>query len=276
MGQGGGGGRSGSQDYGSQAYGPQAYGQQAYGSQGHGQQGYGSQQGYGYGGRGAQEFGGGQQYGQGYGFGGSGQQGYGSQGYGMLGYQGQQGMQGYQGQQGMQGYGSQGYGSQGYGAQESGQQQGMGYGGMSSSPAYVYGYVVTTYRGRGPRNYQRSDERIREEINVNLTRPSEIDASEIEVMVTDGNVVLTGVVDNREAKRLTEDIAEQASGVKDLQNQIRVQRSKDTQEQDRSAKGSQGGVTTGRTASGNATGRSESTEQNRNDDSPSRTRAGKS
>jgi len=78
------------------------------------------------------------------------------------------------------------------------------------------------FAGRGPKGYQRSDERIREEVSDRLTEHDELDASEIEVSVKDGEVTLTGMVDDREAKRLAGDVAEEASGVRDVMNQLKV------------------------------------------------------
>jgi osmotically-inducible protein OsmY len=78
------------------------------------------------------------------------------------------------------------------------------------------------FRGRGPRNYTRSDERIREDVNDRLTDYPYIDASEIEVEVSAGNVVLSGTVDSRYDKRIAEDIADDISGVKNVENRIRV------------------------------------------------------
>jgi osmotically-inducible protein OsmY len=80
------------------------------------------------------------------------------------------------------------------------------------------------YAGRGPRGYRRSDERIREDINDNLTDDWYIDASDVEVTVNNGMVTLTGLVDSRGAKRRAEDIAECVSGVTDVSNQLRVER----------------------------------------------------
>lgn len=79
------------------------------------------------------------------------------------------------------------------------------------------------HTGRGPKNWQRSDDRIREEVNERLTDHPEIDATEIDVQVKNGEVTLTGTVDERRAKRLAEDIAEEISGVKEVHNQLRVQ-----------------------------------------------------
>jgi osmotically-inducible protein OsmY len=78
------------------------------------------------------------------------------------------------------------------------------------------------FAGRGPRGYQRSDERIREEINDRLTEHDQLDASNLEVSVKDGEVTLTGSVDDRRDKRLAEEIAEKAQGVRDVMNQVKV------------------------------------------------------
>jgi len=79
------------------------------------------------------------------------------------------------------------------------------------------------YSGRGPKGYQRSDDRITEEVNDALADHPEIDASEIEVKVNEGVVMLTGSVDSRRAKRLVEDCIEHVRGVKDVQNQLKTE-----------------------------------------------------
>jgi osmotically-inducible protein OsmY len=79
------------------------------------------------------------------------------------------------------------------------------------------------HAGRGPKGWQRSDDRIREDINERLTDDPEIDAGEIEVVVKGGEVTLTGSVDDRHAKRRAEDIVERVSGVKEIHNQLRLQ-----------------------------------------------------
>lgn len=81
-----------------------------------------------------------------------------------------------------------------------------------------------SHRGRGPRAYRRSDDRIREDINDRLTDNDWLDASDIEVSVVSAEVTLSGTVDSRYAKRLAEDIAESVSGVSHVQNNLRVNR----------------------------------------------------
>ncbi|WP_244470291.1 CBS domain-containing protein [Microvirga vignae] len=78
------------------------------------------------------------------------------------------------------------------------------------------------HRGRGPRNYQRSDDRIREDVSERLSDDVRVDASEIEVAVQNREVTLTGTVRDRNEKRWAEDIAESVSGVTHVQNNLRV------------------------------------------------------
>ncbi|MBV8856595.1 MAG: BON domain-containing protein [Acidobacteria bacterium] len=86
--------------------------------------------------------------------------------------------------------------------------------------AYVRG--EGKFRGRGPKNYRRSDDRLREEVCDRLTDNEWLDASDVEVNVVVGEVILTGAVDSRYAKRLAENIAESVSGVSNVQNNLRV------------------------------------------------------
>lgn len=51
-----------------------------------------------------------------------------------------------------------------------------------------------TFAGRGPKGYQRSDERIREDISDRLTEAPDVDASDITVAVSSREVILTGTV----------------------------------------------------------------------------------
>jgi osmotically-inducible protein OsmY len=52
-----------------------------------------------------------------------------------------------------------------------------------------------------------------------------IDASDLEVEVMDGVVMLTGTVDNRQIKRLAEEVVERVPGVTDVQNRVRLRES---------------------------------------------------
>ncbi|GFE74541.1 BON domain-containing protein [Novosphingobium sp. TCA1] len=78
------------------------------------------------------------------------------------------------------------------------------------------------HRGRGPTDYTRSDERIREDVNDRLTQDWRVDATNIRVLAKDGEVTLDGTVGSRHAKRRAEDLADEVSGVKHVQNNLRV------------------------------------------------------
>ena len=88
---------------------------------------------------------------------------------------------------------------------------------------YGYGYSGSSWqKGKGPRGYRRSDERIREDVNDRLSDRSDLDASDVEVAVANGEVTLTGNVNSRRDKRLAEDMAENVSGVQNVENRLRV------------------------------------------------------
>jgi osmotically-inducible protein OsmY len=78
------------------------------------------------------------------------------------------------------------------------------------------------HRGRGPKGYVRSDERIREDVSDALSEDFMVDASEIEVSVSGAEVTLSGSVDSRQARRRAEDCAERVLGVTHVQNNLRV------------------------------------------------------
>jgi hypothetical protein len=104
-----------------------------------------------------------------------------------------------------------------------------GYGGYGGGPSRDWSGDMSrdasrSHAGRGPRNYRRSDQRVEEEVNEALMRHHEIDASDVEVRVENGEVTLTGEVEDRRAKRLAEDVAEQVMGVRDVHNHLKARR----------------------------------------------------
>ncbi len=76
--------------------------------------------------------------------------------------------------------------------------------------------------GRGPQGYQRSDERIKEDVCDRLMQHGQIDASEMMVDVQNREVTLNGTVNSRKAKRMAEDMAESVPGVTNVHNQLKV------------------------------------------------------
>jgi len=165
----------------------------------------------------------------------TGQDHYGQTGYGQGGYgQGSYGQPNYS--YGQPSYG-QDYGSSGtsqYGRSNYGSSRGVGYAGYASEGSYgsqggwrePYGegqkYGSGLHRGKGPKNYQRSDDRMKEMLCERLHDDPEIDAGEVTVSVQGGKVTLDGTVDSRRTKNAIEDVAEQIC--QDVQNNLRVQK----------------------------------------------------
>jgi osmotically-inducible protein OsmY len=84
-------------------------------------------------------------------------------------------------------------------------------------------YARGGHYGKGPRGYTRSDDRIREDIHDRLTDDWMLDATNITVTINGGEVTLDGTVNSREDKRRAEDLADNVSGVRHVQNNLRVQ-----------------------------------------------------
>lgn len=97
-----------------------------------------------------------------------------------------------------------------------------GEGGMGFQVVRDRGRGRGPFIGRGPKGYVRSDDRIWEEVNERLEQDGEIDATEVTVRVSAGEVTLEGTVDDRRSKRLAEDLAESVRGVREVQNRLRV------------------------------------------------------
>jgi hypothetical protein len=111
------------------------------------------------------------------------------------------------------------------------------------------------------KGYTRSDERIREDVCDMLAGSPMVDASESEVQVKGGDVTLTGSVNSREEKRLAEDLIENISGVKEVNNQLRVQRQQQHEGMGLGSSSTMGSQSTmGQTSSGE-NGRTTSTQQ---------------
>ena len=78
------------------------------------------------------------------------------------------------------------------------------------------------HRGRGPKGYHRSDERVAERVAEALHDDGLVDAREIEVDVADGDVTLSGRVRSRRQKHRAENLAARAAGRADVDNRLRV------------------------------------------------------
>jgi hypothetical protein len=75
-----------------------------------------------------------------------------------------------------------------------------------------------TFGGRGP--VGRADERIREDVCDGLARLAVIDASAIDVQVHEGEVTLSGAIEDGRMKRMAEDVVRSVSGVRQVHNRL--------------------------------------------------------
>jgi len=156
---------------------------------------------------------------QGYGY--RGQDDRGSRSYGF----GSQQRQGYPDED--TGYSSSGFGGPLFGSRAVGRygqnRQGRGqYSNSYEDQASQWEGQRGPHAGRRPKGYQRSDERIREDICDRLTEHPAIDASEIDVEVKGCEVTLKGTVESRSVKHLVETMTETVPGVREIHNQLRV------------------------------------------------------
>ena len=79
-------------------------------------------------------------------------------------------------------------------------------------------------RRRGPKGWQRSDERILDDVCQQLADEPGIDPTDVSVAVSAGRVALTGTVPDRGMKYRIEDLVESRSGVLEVDNRLRVAR----------------------------------------------------
>jgi hypothetical protein len=108
-------------------------------------------------------------------------------------------------------------------------------------PTYpMYGGVPHAYRGTervdlgepiatpvapkpsGPKGWQRRDDRIHDDVCAHLTEDGYVDPSDIEVVVHEGEVILTGTVSERRQRDRAIHIAEAVRGVVDVVSRVRV------------------------------------------------------
>jgi osmotically-inducible protein OsmY len=76
------------------------------------------------------------------------------------------------------------------------------------------------HSGKGPKGWKRSDEQIQDLCSEALYHSPEVDASDIEVIVLNGVVSLTGSVSSRNEKKEAQRLLEYIPGVWDVQNQL--------------------------------------------------------
>jgi hypothetical protein len=104
----------------------------------------------------------------------------------------------------------------------SGQHGFPGYGGSGWGSSSSMGQGTTSRRG--PKGWQRTDDRLKDDICERLYHTLHIDSSEVTVEVKDGKVMLDGTVPQRGMKHALEDLIDSLPGVHDIDNRVRVSR----------------------------------------------------
>ncbi|GEM_PF-4951652 len=78
------------------------------------------------------------------------------------------------------------------------------------------------HRGKGPKAFTRTDERLKEHVSELLMEHGEIDATHVVVEVKNGEVSLSGLVEDRFQRRAIEDMVESIYGVKDVHLTLKI------------------------------------------------------
>jgi hypothetical protein len=78
--------------------------------------------------------------------------------------------------------------------------------------------------GQAPKNAARPDARILEDVADALTYRGDLDATDIEVLVKDGEVTLEGTVTDRRSKHIAEEVSEGIVGVRDVHNRLTIRK----------------------------------------------------
>jgi len=85
----------------------------------------------------------------------------------------------------------------------------------------------------GPTGGRRTDERVLKDILESLADNEAIRSGEIDIVVRDGEVTLTGIVVDRATRKQAELCVATVSGVRDITNQLRIEFSPEIQDEER-------------------------------------------
>lgn len=86
------------------------------------------------------------------------------------------------------------------------------------------GVAELLHAGKTPKNADRPDARVLEDVSDALTYRGDLDATDIEVDVHAGEVTLTGTVTDRRSKRIAEEVCEGIVGVHDVHNRLTIRK----------------------------------------------------
>ncbi|RDK11745.1 BON domain-containing protein [Cupriavidus lacunae] len=128
-------------------------------------------------------------------------------------------------------------------------------GGEAPEDSYRPGQVPARPASRRlPRNYQRTDTRIRDDLCERLAHAGD-DVSDVSVEVVSGIVTLSGTVSDRGIKYRIEEMAEDVLGVNAVRNNLHVARSAAGEGGRQRAFGAEGGAAPGERRIGQSAGR---------------------
>lgn len=93
-------------------------------------------------------------------------------------------------------------------------------------PVWQFGQPYNPWTAHGPqtgKGPKRSDARLQEDVSDQLHDHAWLDARDVEVRVSQGEVTLTGSVATRQDKRLAEELADTVPGLVDVHNRLAIQ-----------------------------------------------------
>lgn len=99
-------------------------------------------------------------------------------------------------------------------------------GALDTADALVYTEVWLVpgpYSGLGPKGYDSAGDPVGQEVYSRLAQHGQVDASNIEIVIDNGEVLLEGTVDSEETKRLAQEAIESILDVSSVQNLLQVQ-----------------------------------------------------
>ena len=92
-------------------------------------------------------------------------------------------------------------------------------GNEATEERWLHGAVEEAgHRGRGPKNYHRTDARVFEDVCEALTENDAVDASDVDVSVEKGMVSLVGTVATQRMKEMAEKLVVCVPGVRSVRN----------------------------------------------------------
>lgn len=94
-----------------------------------------------------------------------------------------------------------------------------------SDPYEMVDYLIdreVSFKGKGPRGFDISDQKIYENVCEALASSMELDASDIDVEVMDSTVTLKGSVEDENRCHLSQLLVQEVAGVTEVVNELKI------------------------------------------------------